>query len=86
MKGKLRSNWLSEITKWDDTSMGYSGIFGKAIDGVTLKADGVTLRYRVHTKGGKWLDWISKSDINDYKNGLAGIYGKPIDAIQIDVI
>lgn len=86
IKGKLRKSWLSEITKWDDSSMGYSGIFGKAIDCVTLKADGHTLRYRVHTKGGKWLEWICKSDINDYQNGLAGIYGKSIDAIQIDVI
>ncbi len=58
----------------------------KPIDCVTLEADGYTLKYRVHVKGGKWLDWITKSDINDYENGLAGIYDKPIDAIQIDVV
>ena len=86
IKGKLKTNWLSAITKWDNTSMGYSGIYGKAIDGITLKADGYTLKYRVHVKGGNWLGWITKSDINDYQNGLAGVYGKSIDAIQIDVV
>lgn len=86
IKGNAKTNWLSEITKWDNTSMGYSGIYGKPIDCVTLKADGYTLKYRVHIKGGGWLGWISKSDINDYNNGLAGAYGKAIDAIQIDVV
>ena len=86
IKGNSKDNWLSAVTKWDNTSMGYSGIYGKPIDCVTLKADGYTLKYRVHIKGGNWLGWITKSDINDYNNGLAGAYGKAIDAIQIDVV
>lgn len=84
--GEEKEKWLSEITKWDNSAMGYSGILGKALDCVTMKAAGHTLRYRVHVKGGGWLGWISKSDINDYNNGLAGAYEKPIDAIQIDVV
>jgi hypothetical protein len=51
-----------------------------------MKADGVKLKYRVHVKGGGWLDWITDYDITDYANGLAGVYGKPIDAVQIDVV
>lgn len=79
-------SWLSAITKWDDTDNGYSGIKGKPIDCVAMKASGHTLKYRVHVKGGNWLGWVSKCDINDYNCGLAGAYGKPIDAIQIQVI
>ena len=86
VKGRTRKNWLSAITKWDNTSNGYSGICGKPIDCVAMKADGHTLKYRVHIKGGRWLDWVSKYDISDYNDGLAGAYGKPIDAIQIDVL
>lgn len=85
ISGKDRGDWLDAITKWDDTSNGYSGWKGKPTDCIAMKADGHTLQYRVHIKGGKWLAWVSKYDINDYANGLAGAYGKPIDAIQICV-
>ena len=86
LSGNARNDWLSEITKWDNTNNGYSGWKGKPIDCITMKADGYTLKYRVHIKGGKWLSWISKYDINDYAKGLAGTYGKPIDAMQIMVV
>ena len=86
MKGKARTSWLDEITKWDSTSEGYSGWKGKPTDCVAMKAEGCTLKYRVHIKGGGWLDWISKYNIHDYDKGLAGVYGKAIDAIQIQVI
>lgn len=86
MSGKAKSDWLAPVTKWDNTSEGYSGWKGKPTDCVAMKATGCTLKYRVHVKGGGWLGWISKYDINDYDYGLAGVYGKPIDAIQITVI
>ena len=86
IKGRMKSSWLSEVTAWNNTSNGYSGIYGKGIDCVAMKADGCTLRYRVHVKGGSWLSWVSNYNINDYNNGLAGAYGKVIDAIQIDVV
>jgi len=53
---------------------------------VMIKSSIGTARYRVHTKNGKWLGWITKWDINDSVNGMAGIYGKSIDAIQIEII
>lgn len=79
-------NWLSVVDKWDDTKDGYAGIYKKEIDGVSLKADKHTLKYRVHILNSGWLEWVSKMDIKDSKNGMAGIYGKSIDAIQIQII
>lgn len=86
ISGNAATNWLSEVTKWDNTSDGYSGWKGKPTDCLAMKADGYTLKYRVHVKGGNWLGWISKYDIKDSVNGVAGIYGKPIDAVQIMVV
>lgn len=86
VSGNARNNWLPAVTKWDNTEDGYSGWKGKPTDCIAMKADGYTLKYRVHVKGGGWLSWISKCDINNYDNGLAGIYGKPIDAVQITVV
>ena len=80
-----KTNWLNDITKWDDTSMGYAGIKGSKIDMIMMKAEGCTLAYRAHTKG-KWLSWIEKMDENDYYHGMAGSKGNAIDAIQIKVI
>lgn len=84
--GKTKNDWLAPITKWDNSSNGYSGWNGKPTDGITMKADGCKLKYRVHVKGGGWLGWITAYDITDAKKGMAGIYGKPIDAVQIDVV
>ena len=86
IKGRARNVWLSEVTKWDNTGNGYSGIKNLPIDCISIGADGVKLRYRVHVKGGKWLPWVTGYNINDYNNGVAGTYGKTIDAIQIDVL
>ena len=86
ISGKSKTDWLAAITKWDNTGNGYSGWMGKPTDCIAMKAEGCTLKYRVHVKGGGWLGWISKSDITDYQNGLAGVYGKPIDAVQIAVV
>lgn len=83
ISGKNRTDWLAPVTKWNNSSNGYSGWKGKPTDCIAMKAEGCTLKYRVHVKDGGWLGWISKSDIDDYDNGLAGSYGKPIDAVQI---
>ena len=77
-------NWLNPITKWNDTSMGYSGIMGKPIDKFMVKVENHTVHYRAHVKGGKWLAWITKYDAND-PYGYAGITGKEIDMIQMYV-
>ena len=84
--GNKRDNWLSPVTKWDNTGNGYSGVKGKPLDCIAMKAEGCQLRYRVHIKGGKWLPWVTGYDITDYDKGLAGVYGRTIDAVQIDVV
>jgi surface antigen len=78
-------NWLSEVTKWDNTSNGYSGVLGKPIDLIMVKAENVNIKYRVHILGGDWLSWVTGYNQNDAKNGYAGIIGKEIDLIQIGV-
>lgn len=78
--------WLPVVSKWDNTDEGYAGIYNKDIDGISMRAEGCTLKYRVHLLNGGWLDWVSKMDINDSVHGMAGIYGRTIDAIQIQVI
>ena len=55
------------------------------MDCVALRAEDCKVQYRVHTLGGKWLPWVSGYDISDCKDGFAGVYGKPIDALQIRV-
>ena len=78
--------WLSEVTKCDNTSNGYSGIKGKAIDGIAIKSDNHKIKYRVHLlKENRWLDWVSDYNINDLKTGMAGNLGSEIDEIQIKI-
>lgn len=86
ISGKPKNDWLEPVTKWDNTSDGYSGWKGKPIDCIAMEAEGHQLRYRVHVKDGGWLGWVTGYDITDYNNGLAGVYGKPIDAVQIMVV
>lgn len=72
---KVNGKWLSEVVGRTD----YAGIIGKSITDIAIQ--GAT--YRVHIKGGNWLSWVSGYNINDSKNGYAGILGQEIDAIQI---
>lgn len=84
--GNPKNDWLAPVTRWDKSSEGYSGWFGKPTDCITMKADGCKLKYRVHVKGGGWLPWVTAYDISDANKGMAGIYGRPVDAVQIDVL
>lgn len=48
---------------------------------------GFKLMYRVHLVDGEWLDWVEASDNETPKyNEYAGLYGKPIDGVQIKLI
>lgn len=91
--------WLGLITDRQKDKYGddFAGILEKPIDGIAIKSTKGTARYRVHIKerkdeygnivaAGRWLGWITKFDINDSVNGMAGIYGREIDAIQIEII
>lgn len=56
---------------------------GQPIDRVQMKLrglEGCRIKYRVHLLGGNWLPWVY--DDTDY----AGIQGKAIDAIEVEII
>ncbi|WP_346961233.1 N-acetylmuramoyl-L-alanine amidase [Clostridium sp.] len=56
---------------------------GVAIDRVQMKLrglNGYSIRYRVHILNGGWLDWV----VND--SDYAGLIGKTIDAIEVEII
>lgn len=75
---KVKNKWLNWIEgRNGEGIMSYAGNLGNAIDGLQIE----NAIYRVHLKGGDWLSWITKVD--DTPQGYAGIYGKEIDAIQI---
>lgn len=76
-------SWLSPITEFGNGDNGYAGLPGHRHDMLTVSVSHGTLKYRVHLLGGNWLGWISKSDISDEINGVAGIRGKTIDGIQM---
>lgn len=79
--------WLSEITTWDDTNNGYSGIKGKNIDGVAIKSDNHKIQYQVHLRDeNRWLDYVEGYDINNLITGMAGNLGSVIDAVRIRVV
>ena len=75
----VKNKWLGNITNADENKgdMGYSGIFGHAIDGIRMNLSQGNVYYRVHTRNGKWLGLIKNR--TDY----AGIFNRPIDAITI---
>lgn len=73
-----KHGWLGEVKNLTD----YAGWENSPITDVAIKVDKGSIKYRVHVKGGNWLDWITQYNINDKINGYAG-NGKPIDVIQI---
>ena len=80
--------WSREITGFSKTnSSKHAGSKGKPIDGIAIKAKGITgtLKYRVHKKSdqkwGKWITGYSKTNSSQY----AGTFGNEIDAVQIDI-
>ena len=76
----LKGSYLEWVKGYGNGNDGYSGVYGRSIDGLQIK-DRV---YQVHIKGmlrGKWLDWVT-----GYGNGIdgyAGIYGRAIDGIRV---
>lgn len=85
--GSFIGRWLGEIKNCNDTnSNGYSGIENTPISGFTAYASKGTLKYRVHVRGGKWLGWMEKSNRNDWSHGIAGIKGRAIDGLQMELV
>ena len=70
--------WLKEVHNLSS----YAGKVGTAITDIAIKATSGRIKYRVHIKGGKWLDWVTGYNLTDHENGYAGDL-KPIDAVQV---
>lgn len=71
--------WLPTVKGLSD----FAGIAGEAISGIAIKVSKGKVKYRVHTKGGKWLNWVTGFNLEDDVNGYAGILGVEIDAVQV---
>ena len=79
--------WLGTITNYNEVNaQGFAGIKNRAISGVAAKATKGTIRYRVHTVNGKWLGWITNFNQGNWATGVAGIAGKRIDGIQMELV
>lgn len=69
--------WLPEVQNLDD----YAGIEGSAVTDVAIKVSSGSVKYRVHTKGGSWLPYVtgySTTDTNKYAGN-----GTEIDAVEV---
>lgn len=78
-------NWLPWVENYTD----YAGIRGKAIDAVQMQLTGVEgyeVQYRVSpTANNGWYGWCT--GLTDASgDGYAGVFGKPIDCIQIKIV
>lgn len=77
--------WLPWVENYED----YAGNKGKEIDAVQMQligADGYEVQYRVSPAANKgWYGWCA--DLTDKTgDGYAGVFGKAIDCIQIEVV
>lgn len=78
---KADGTLLPEVTNLSDWAGKGDGI---PITDIAIKVNIGTVKYRVHAKGDKWLDWVTGYNWNDHNNGYAGMGDNtPIDAIQI---
>lgn len=71
--------WLPTVKGLSD----FAGIAGEAISGIAIKVTKGKIKYRVHIKGGNWLNWVTGFNLEDDVNGYAGILGVEIDAVQV---
>ena len=76
--------WLPAVVDCDDDE--YAGAQGKNMTSLMAKADKGKLRYRVHLlKEKRWLGWVDGYNTKDSIKGYAGIKGKTIDAVQMEL-
>lgn len=86
---------------YKDYNNGYAGNGspaerGNAIDGIRMyyhtsndvanKYGYYKVKYCVHILGGDWLPWQYDTDINNGQDGYAGIFGKTIDGIKVELV
>lgn len=72
--------WLPEVCNLRDFAGKTDG--KTPITDIAVRVSAGSVKYRVHTCGGKWLPYVTGCDINDCSNGYAG-EGRPIDAVEI---
>ncbi len=86
--GKGWLAWISDSDK-NNAKRGYAGIKGKAIDAIQMKLEGVDgyeVKYRVSpAKNKNWYQWCTGLT-DSTGDGYAGVFGTPIDCIQIDIV
>jgi hypothetical protein len=71
-------DWVNQANPSDD-QYGMAGIWGSAIDGIQIQGN-FTYRTQTACRDG-WLPWVTGCDDTD--DGYAGIYGEPVDRLQI---
>lgn len=59
----------------------YAGYKDHAIRYLAIKVDKGSVKYRVTTKSGKTLSWVTKCNIRDHNQGCAG-NGEPISTVE----
>ena len=74
----VKHGWLPIVKNLDD----FAGYENSPIIGIAMRVDKGSIKYRVHTKNGEWLPYITNFDINDYQNGFAG-NDTEIDCIEV---
>lgn len=78
------SRWLPEVSKVDNSSMGYAGIYGTPITAFRCRPQYGELIYEAHELGGKWIGAVnSKYYYDNSTESYAGYLGKRIDGIRI---
>ena len=71
--------WYSEVKNLDD----YAGDAIHAIKGIAVKTDIGSVKYRVHTRNGRWYPYVTGYNIQDGNNGFAGDLVNDIDMVEI---
>lgn len=82
--------WLSWITKSNikDWNTGCAGLKTRDIDGIQMTLEGCpgyVVKYRVsNLNSNAYLPWVT--NYNNTNDGFAGIYGRTIDKLQIEIV
>lgn len=61
----------------------YAGWDNSEIVAIKIGVNVGSVKYRVHTLNGQWLEYVTGNDWNDYNNGYAGDDKNAIDAIEV---
>ena len=72
----VKHGWLPIVRNLED----YAGFENRPIIGLAMKVDKGSIKYRVHSKNGYWMPFVTDFDINNYENGFAG------DDTEIDTV